>query len=266
MHQPAARHDRRRSISPRRADGTGDLPLTLTGAPKLGYLRAVAACASVAVARRRSRCCAPCPMLRGRRAGRARLPRRQSRTAGRRGRIERRTPVPDVRARCRRHERHAAHADQLPRGTLVIAGALVLFAFAATSIVRIAAHPRRRVAGGAARGGACRARSQSRNLRFIDRADGAVVIQDVDDGRHRVDHRAGPADRLHPRRDARARARAPDRAASATRRRSPSPLWRDGELSLTDSATGRSIELDRVRHRPTARPSRRLLDREGRGA
>ena len=52
-----------------------------------------------------------------------------------------------------------------------------------------------------------------------------------------------PEDRVHPRRDARPGARAAQCAASATAPPFTLTAWRDGELSLTDTATGRSIEL-----------------------
>ena len=128
-----------------RADGTGDVPLTLLGAPKLGYARCGRTPApwqhraAAADAARGARC------RRRRRADRAHLPRRQPGRADRRGRDARRVrcrPSP----RRRRHERAHDHADMLPRGTLMLAGALVLFALAATSIVRIAGIPARRLA------------------------------------------------------------------------------------------------------------------------
>ena len=132
-------------------------------------------------------------------------------------------------------------ADTLPRGTLVIAGALVLFALTATSIVRIAGVPL------AASPAALRAEGKvaavaSRNLRFLDRADGAVVIQDVRTGQ--------PAAVIQPG-EKTGFIRGVMRGLARERRsrgigNTPSfnlTLWRDGELSLTDSATGRSIEL-----------------------
>ena len=134
-----------------------------------------------------------------------------------------------------------AHADMLPRGTLVIAGALVAFAFAATATVRIAHIP------AAASPVALRAASNmvplaSRDLRFVDRADGAVVIEDV--------RRGGTAAVIEPgqqtgfirgvmrglARDRRMRGIGDGPAFTLA-------SWRDGELSLTDTATGRSIEL-----------------------
>jgi len=134
-----------------------------------------------------------------------------------------------------------SHADMLPRGTLIIAGALVLFAFTATAVVRIADIP------AAASPVALRATDHialvaSRNLRFIDRADGAVVIEDTD--------RGGTASVIEPGQQTGfirgvMRGLARERRMRGIGDQPPFnlSLWRDGELSLTDSATGRSIEL-----------------------
>ena len=82
----------------------------------------------------------------------------------------------------------------------------------------------------------------SRDLRFLDRADGAVVIEDVRTGQ--------PASIIHPGEKTGfirgvMRGRARDRRSRGIGDAPPFnlTLWRDGELSLTDSATGRSIEL-----------------------
>ena len=132
-------------------------------------------------------------------------------------------------------------ADTLPRGTLVIAGCLLGFALAATSIVRIAGVP------AAASPAALRAEGRiapvtSRDLRFLDRADGAVVIEDVRTRR--------PVSVIHAGEKTGfirgvMRGLARDRRARGIGDAPPFnlTLWRDGELSLTDSATGRSIEL-----------------------
>jgi putative photosynthetic complex assembly protein len=134
-----------------------------------------------------------------------------------------------------------SHADMLPRGTLILAGALVLFAFTATAAVRIANIP------AAASPVAMRTANkmvpvESRNLRFIDRADGAVVIEDTDKG--------DTASVIEPGQQTGfirgvMRGLARERRMRNIGDRPPFnlSLWRDGELSLTDSATGRSIEL-----------------------
>ena len=134
-----------------------------------------------------------------------------------------------------------SHGDMLPRGTLITAGALVLFALAATSIVRIA-HIPPAASPAIMREQAHIAPVKSRDLRFIDRADGAVLIEDADKG--------GTASVIAPgqktgfirgvmrglARERRSRGIGDGPAFNLT-------LWKDGELSLTDTATGRTIEL-----------------------
>ena len=134
-----------------------------------------------------------------------------------------------------------SHADMLPRGTLIIAGALVVFAFTATSIARIAHLP------AAASPVAMRAAEKiapvsSRNLRFLDRADGAVVIEDVDT--HQVASVIQPGQQTGFIRGV-MRGLARERRSHGIGNAPPFnlTLWRDGELSLTDSATGRALEL-----------------------
>lgn len=134
-----------------------------------------------------------------------------------------------------------SHADMLPRGTLIIAGALVAFAMTATTLVRVTGTP------AAASPAAMRAQEHiaavsSRDLRFFDRADGAVVIEDV--------HSGQPAEIIQPGQKTGfirgvMRGLARERRARGLGGMAPFnlTLWRDGELTLTDSATGRSIEL-----------------------
>ena len=132
-------------------------------------------------------------------------------------------------------------ADMLPRGTLVLAAGLVAFAFGATVVVRAAGIP------AAASPAAMRAEAHiapvaSRSLRFVDRGDGAVVIQDAGAG--------GIASVIEPGQQT-GFIRGVMRGLARERRMhgiGDGPpftltLWRDGELSLTDSATGRSIEM-----------------------
>lgn len=134
-----------------------------------------------------------------------------------------------------------SHADMLPRGTLIIAGALVAFAFTATAVVRIAGVPAA-ASPVALRDANHVALVASRNLRFIDRADGAVVIQDTDKG----DNASviAPGQQTGFIRGV-MRGLARERRSRGIGNQPPFnlSLWRDGELSLTDSATGRSIEL-----------------------
>jgi len=134
-----------------------------------------------------------------------------------------------------------SHADMLPRGTLILAGALVLFALTAASFVRIAG-----IAPAASpalmRQAERVAPIASRDLRFTDRADGAVVIEDTKHG--------GVAEVIEPGQQTGfirgvMRGLARERRMHGVGNGPPFTLteWRDGELSLTDTATGRSIEL-----------------------
>ena len=129
----------------------------------------------------------------------------------------------------------------LPRSTLTAACALVLFALAVTSIYRIAGVP------AAASPVALRAQAHiapvaTRDLRFLDRRDGAVVIEDVHTGEQAAVIHAGEKTGFIR---GVMRGLARDRRARGIGDAPPFALtlWRDGELSLTDSATGRSIEL-----------------------
>ena len=134
-----------------------------------------------------------------------------------------------------------SHADMLPRGTLITAGALVLFALTATTTVRLA-HIPAAASPVALRDANHMVPVAQRNLRFIDRADGAVVIEDVDQG--------ATASVIEPGQKTGfirgvMRGLARERRMHGVGNQPPFnlSLWRDGELSLTDSATGRSIEM-----------------------
>jgi putative photosynthetic complex assembly protein len=134
-----------------------------------------------------------------------------------------------------------SHADMLPRGTLITAGALVLFALTATTTVRLA-HIPAAASPVALRDANHMVPVAQRNLRFVDRADGAVVIEDVDQG--------ATASVIEPGQKTGfirgvMRGLARERRMHGVGNQPPFnlSLWRDGELSLTDSATGRSIEM-----------------------
>jgi putative photosynthetic complex assembly protein len=135
----------------------------------------------------------------------------------------------------------SAPANRLPRGTVMMAVALALFALTATSIVRITGTP------AAASPVALRAAGKiapvaSRDLRFLDRADGAVVIEDTRTGQTASIIHAGEKTGFIR---GVMRGLARDRRSRGIGNAPPFnlTLWRDGELSLTDSATGRSIEM-----------------------
>ena len=133
------------------------------------------------------------------------------------------------------------HANMLPRGTIAIVGAMTLFAFGATALARLTGTP------AAASPVALRAVNQvapvaTRTLRFTDRADGAVVILDVaTNGTAAV---INPGEKTGFIRGV-MRGLARDRRSRGIGDAPPFTLtlWKDGELSLTDTATGRSIEL-----------------------
>ncbi|WBH15584.1 photosynthetic complex assembly protein PuhC [Sphingomonas radiodurans] len=131
--------------------------------------------------------------------------------------------------------------EMLPRGTLILAGALVAFAFGSALIVRVAGIPP------AASPAAMRAEANiqpvaTRTLRFFDRADGAVVIQDV--GSNTIASVIEPGEETGFIRGV-MRGLARERRMHGVGNQPPFTLtaWRDGQLSLTDTATGRSIEM-----------------------
>lgn len=133
------------------------------------------------------------------------------------------------------------HGDMLPRGTLILAGAMVTFALGATIAVRATGMPAA-ASPVALRQAENIAPVASRNLRFVDRADGAVVIEDVD--------RGATASVIEPGQQTGfirgvMRGLARERRMRGIGNGPPFrlTLWKDGELSLTDSATGRSIEM-----------------------
>lgn len=135
-----------------------------------------------------------------------------------------------------------SHDVHVPKGALILAAALVLTVLAATSIARIAQIPP------AASPVLLRASERvqpvaSRQLRFTDRADGAVVIEDVGTGKAALLIEPG-SNSGFIRGVMRGLAR--DRHMRGIGASPPFALtlWKDGELSLTDSATGRSIELN----------------------
>ncbi|MES2905001.1 MAG: photosynthetic complex assembly protein PuhC [Pseudomonadota bacterium] len=131
--------------------------------------------------------------------------------------------------------------EMLPRGTVVLAAALMLFALVVVAIVRIAGIPP------TASPVMMRAQAgiepvQSRSLRFIDRADGAVVIQDVAKGSTAAV--IAPGEKTGFIRGV-MRGLARERRMHGIDDGPPFTLtlWQDGQLSLTDTATGRSIEM-----------------------
>jgi putative photosynthetic complex assembly protein len=131
--------------------------------------------------------------------------------------------------------------DTLPRGTLLLAGGMIAFAIGSTAVVRLAGIPAA-ASPEAVRAEAGTVAVASRSLRFVDRADGAVVIEDV--ARGRVASVVQPGEQTGFIRGV-VRGLARERRMRGIGDRPPFTLtlWRNGQLSLTDTATGRSIEL-----------------------
>ncbi|CAH0353787.1 hypothetical protein BH11PSE5_BH11PSE5_29560 [soil metagenome] len=134
-----------------------------------------------------------------------------------------------------------SHEGMLPRGTLMIAGALVAFALTATTAVRVFHIPP--VASPVAlRTAEHIAPVQTRNIRFIDRKDGAVVIQDSDTGATAYVIEPGMKTGFVR---AVMRGLARDRMMRGIGSTPPFTLtlWKDGQLSLTDTVTKRTTEM-----------------------
>ncbi len=134
-----------------------------------------------------------------------------------------------------------SHGDMLPRGTLVIAGSLVLFALTATALVRVTGMPLS-ASPAALRAEAGTAQIATRDLRFFDRPDGSVLIEDAGNGGTAAIIKAGEETGFIR---GVMRGLARERRMHGHGNSAPFTLtaWRDGQLSLTDTATGRSIEL-----------------------
>ena len=134
-----------------------------------------------------------------------------------------------------------AHDPTVPRGALLAAGALVAFTFIGVAAVRTGLMP------AAADPVAERAQShatpqKSRELVFIDAADGAVAVRDQATGKLQTAVAAGSKTGFIR---GVMRGLARDRHLRGLDKTAPFRLtrWSDGELSLTDTATGRVIEL-----------------------
>jgi putative photosynthetic complex assembly protein len=133
------------------------------------------------------------------------------------------------------------HSNMLPKGALFLACSLVLTALAATTAARVAQLPP------AALPAAVRATDHAkvlitRSLRFTDRADGAVVIEDVN--AKQIAGTVAPFTKSGFVRSV-MRGMARDRHLRGLGADAPFELtlWNDGQLSLVDSLTGRSLEL-----------------------
>ena len=132
-------------------------------------------------------------------------------------------------------------ADLLPRGAAPFTGLMIVLAIAGIGLARITGMP---VAASpvAFRAEARIAPVASRMLGFSDRADGAVVIHDIERGETAAVIAAGEKTGFIR---GVMRGFARDRRARGIGAAPPFTLtlWRDGQLSLTDTATDRSVEL-----------------------
>lgn len=134
-----------------------------------------------------------------------------------------------------------SHATMLPRGALALAAGMVVLALTVTIAARVTNLPP------SASPVALRATTGdialvSRDLRFTDQPDGSVMIEDVAAGTTAGGVPAGSKSGFIR---GVMRGLARDRHKRGIGDGPPFrlTLWRDGELSLTDSATGRTLEL-----------------------
>ena len=132
-----------------------------------------------------------------------------------------------------------AISSPMPRGALFAVGGMVVATLALTSAVGLGLVDRPKTAM-AQRIEAHVAPLASRELRFVDRADGALVVTD----HGRVAHVVAPGSNNGFIRGV-LRGLARDRMLRGIGQEPPFRLtqWANGSLSLTDTATGRTIEL-----------------------
>lgn len=135
-----------------------------------------------------------------------------------------------------------SHNETVPKSALIMAGALVGFAFLLTATMRIEQIPPA-ASPALLRSAEHASAVRTRTLRFLDEADRGVRIEDVGTG--------ATASVIVPGQQTGfirgvMRGLARERRMHGIGSGPPFTLtqWSDGELSLTDSATGRSIELN----------------------
>lgn len=135
----------------------------------------------------------------------------------------------------------AVHNETVPKGALIAAASLVVMTIVATGAVRLTGTPP--AASPALLRVAEKATALStRDLRFTDRADGAVVIEDVGSGATAGMVEAGSKSGFIR---GVMRGLARERRMHGIGNQPPFrlTLWSDGELSLVDTATGRNLEM-----------------------
>ena len=132
------------------------------------------------------------------------------------------------------------HDPTVPRGALIGAAAVLLFTMAMAGATRLGLIPHSAdpVASRAAQNVTP---AQTRELRFADRADGAVVVSDASTGEtvKIIEFGQGGFLRATMRRMAKARIAAGIGAEPPFKL----TLWENGALSLSDPQTGRTAEI-----------------------
>jgi putative photosynthetic complex assembly protein len=132
------------------------------------------------------------------------------------------------------------HDPTVPRGALIGAFAILLFTMAMAGAVRFGLIPQS-ANPTASRAAEHVAAAQTRELRFADRADGAVVVSDATTGEtvKVIEFGQGGFLRATMRRMAKAR------VAAGIGAEPPFNLtrWENGALSLSDPETGRDAEI-----------------------
>jgi putative photosynthetic complex assembly protein len=132
------------------------------------------------------------------------------------------------------------HDPTVPRGALIGAAAVLLFTMAMAGATRVGWIPHS-ADPDASRAAQNVQPAQSRELRFADRADGAVIVTDANSGVtvKVVEFGQGGFLRATMRRMAKARIAAGKGSAPPFKL----TLWENGALSLSDPQTGREAEI-----------------------
>jgi putative photosynthetic complex assembly protein len=134
----------------------------------------------------------------------------------------------------------ASHDPTVPRGALIGAAAVLMFTMAVTGATSLGLIPHS-ADPTASRAAQNVAPAQIRELRFVDRQDGAVVVSDATTGEtvKVIDYGQGGFFRATMRRMAKAR------VAEGIGAEPPFKLilWENGALSLSDPQTGRESEI-----------------------
>lgn len=130
--------------------------------------------------------------------------------------------------------RQPANNDKVPKGFIIAAGVMVAGALLLVSIARLTGYrpPQPPVS----------AIVEQRDFRFVDRADGAVLVYDVSDGH--LTYTVLPSTEGFVRGVLRGLVR--ERRADHIGAQPPFRLthWADGRLSLDDPSTGRHVDLE----------------------